>query len=244
MSSLARTTLATWARKTALVCAVAAGFASPAHAVIFNESGDAGQTQATAQLAAGVGVLTDIFGSLRSPLDADLFIINITNPATFSASTVNATGGFLDTQLFLLTLAGAPLLLNDDDAGGLSLLSRLPAGSAASLAAGLYLLGISQSGYDPANIVNQLLFASGLSTSVRGPASGLQPAVLGQFADNTFFVDSGPYDIQLTGVAAIPEPEIGVMLLAGGAFCAYVGSRRRRKSAPAELAACAPRLPT
>jgi hypothetical protein len=237
MSSIARTTLATSARKAALVCAVALGFASPAHAVIFTESGDAGQTQATAQAALGVGALTDIFGSLRSPLDADLFVINITNPATFSASTVNATGGFLDTQLFLLTLAGAPLLLNDDDAGGLSLLSRLPTGSAASLGAGLYLLGISQSGYDPANIVNQLLFASGLSTSVRGPASGLVPPVLGQFADNTFFVDSGPYDIQLTGVAAIPEPEISVMLLLGGAFCAYAGSRRRRKESPAAVAA-------
>jgi len=171
MSSLARTTLATLARKAALLSAIAAGWASPAHAVIFTESGDAGQTQATAQVAGGGGVLTDIVGSLRSPVDADLFLIKITNPASFSASTVNATGGFLDTQLFLLTLAGAPLLLNDDDAGGLTVLSTLPTGSAASLAAGLYLLGISQSGYDPANSVNQLLFASGLTTSVRGPAA-------------------------------------------------------------------------
>ena len=60
---------------------------------------------------------------------------------------------------------------------------------------------------------------------------------IGQFADNTFFVDSGPYDIQLTGVAAIPEPEISVMLLVGGAFCAYAGSRRRRKAAPVAIAA-------
>jgi hypothetical protein len=225
------------ARKAAVVCAIACGFASASHAVTFTESGDAGQTQATAQVAGGVGPLTDIFGLLRSPLDADLYVINITSPATFSASTVNATGGFLDTQLFLLTLAGAPLLLNDDDPGGLSLLSRLPVGSAAALGAGLYLLGISQSGYDPANGVNQLLFASGLSTSIRGPAFGLQPGVLGQFADNTFFADSGPYDIQLTGVAAIPEPEISLMLLAGGAFCAYAGSRRRRKGSPAAIVA-------
>jgi hypothetical protein len=237
MSSLARSPLATLARKAALLCAIASGFASPAHAVTYTEVGDAGQTQATAQVAGGVGVLTDIFGLLRSPLDADLYLIKITDPATFSASTVNATTGFLDTQLFLLTLAGAPLLLNDDEGSGLSVSSRLPSGSAASLAAGLYLLGISQSGYDPANSVNQLLFASGLSTAVRGPASGLQPAVLGQFADNTFFADSGQYDIQLTGVAAVPEPEISVMLLLGGAFCAYAGSRRRRKASPAAIAA-------
>jgi len=237
MSSIARTTLAGLAQKAALLCAIAAGFAAPAHAVTYTEFGDAGQTQATAQLAGGVGSLTDIFGTLRSPLDADLFVINITNPATFSASTVNATTGFLDTQLFLLTLAGAPLLLNDDEGSGLSVSSRLPSGSAASLAAGLYLLGISQSGYDPANSVNQLLFATGLSTAVRGPASGLQPAVLGQFADNTFFADSGSYDIQLIGAAAVPEPEISVMLLLGGAFCAYAGSRRRRKASLAASAA-------
>jgi hypothetical protein len=231
-TSIARANLAALARNVVLPLAAALSFASPAHAVVFNEVGDAGQTQATAQLPIGNGPLTDIFGTLRSPLDADLYAIYISNPAAFSATTT-PTGGFLDTQLFLLTMAGAPLFLNDDDPGGFSVLSTLPAGTLASLNAGFYLLGVSQSGYDPANINNQLLFANGLPTSVRGGNFPLQPAVLGQFANNTFAADGGAYDIRLTGVTAVPEPEINVMLLAGGAFCAYAASRRRRKASPA-----------
>ena len=95
-------------------------------AAIHTEVGDAGQTQSTAQETGAAGVsLTDIFGSLLSETDADLYLINIVNPAAFSATTFNATGGFLDTQLFLLTLSGAPVYVNDDDPGGLTTLSTL-----------------------------------------------------------------------------------------------------------------------
>jgi hypothetical protein len=219
------------ASRTLLLLLLVAGTAAlPAHATIYNEIGDAGQTQATAQFTTGgSGLLTNIRGSLLSSHDADLYVIYISNPAAFSATTVNPTGGFLDTQLFLLTMAGAPIALNDDAPGGLSLLSTLPVGSASSLAAGFYLLGISMSGYDPVNAVNQLLFASGLSTDVRGPASGLQPGVLGGFFDSTFFNDSGRYDIQLTGARpAIPEPGTGALVLLGVALCAFATTRRRR----------------
>ena len=236
MSASGRTPLASSARKAALLCAMGWSMASPSQAVTVSEKGDAGQTQATAQVTYDAAPLTDIFGSLQSSLDADLYLISIVNPATFSASTVNATGGFLDTQLFLLSATGAPLFLNDDDAGGISFLSTLPGGAMASLTPGLYLLGVSLSGYNPANINGQLLFADGLPTSVRGAAPLLQPATLGQFVDNTFFLDQGAYDIQLTGAAAaIPEPEISVMLLAGGALCAFASSRRRRRSATASM---------
>lgn len=223
------------ARTLSLLMVVVAGVAAtPAYAGIYNEVGDAGQTQATAQsTTGGSGALTNIRGSLLSSHDADLYVIYISNPGTFSASTVNATGGFLDTQLFLLTLAGAPIILNDDAAGGLSLLSTLPAGSASSLAAGFYILGISMSGYDPINSVSQLLFAAGLSTDLRGPASGLQPGVLGGFFDSTFFNDRGNYDIVLTGArAAIPEPGTGALVLLGIAICAFATSRRRRSLSP------------
>src|SRR3954451_15120828 len=108
--------------------------AAPAVAVTHVEFPDAGQTQATAQPTASTGlpgaVLTDIFGTLRSQTDADLYLINIFNVATFSATTVNPIGGFLDPQLFLLTETGAPVYFNDDDPGGLTTLSTLPAGSA------------------------------------------------------------------------------------------------------------------
>lgn len=230
------TPLAACARNAAIAVALCSVFAAPSHAVTITELGDAGQTKATAQSTLAVsGALTDIVGSLSSATDADLYVIHIGSPGSFSATTVNATGGFLDTQLFLLTLAGAPVYLNDDDAGGLSVLSTLPSGSSfGPVAAGDYLLGVSLSGYDPINSGDggprQALFANGLSTAVRGPASGLQPALLGGFADNTYYADSGAYDIQLTGVgpavAAIPEPSTSALLLIGGGLCAYAGRRR------------------
>lgn len=226
-----------FARTLMLLLVVVAGTATaPSYAAVYNELGDAGQTQGSAQNTSGsLTSLTNILGSLRSSTDADLFVIYITNPGAFSASTNNANTGFLDTQLFLLTLAGAPIMLNDDAAGGLTVLSTIPAGSASSLAAGFYILGISASGYDPVNAVNQLLFASGLSTDLRGPASGLQPGVLGGFFDSTFFREGGSYDIQLTGArvaAIVPEPATGVLVVLGLALCAFATTRRRRTRTP------------
>lgn len=218
------------ARKLAFACAMGAAVAAlPSHAATYTELADAGQTLASAQVTTGSGALTNVYGSLLSSTDADLFLINITNPAAFSASTVNAISGLLDTQLFLLTAAGAPVFVNDDDAGGLSFLSTLPAGSASTLTAGVYILGISLSGYDPVNSANQLLFANGLPTSVRGAAFGLQPATLGGFTNNAFSTDIGSYDIQLTGAvaAAVPEPTTGVLFLLGAGVTALAVSRRR-----------------
>lgn len=202
--------------------------AGQAGAATVNESGDAGQTVATAQDTTSSGpvqAITAISGGIMSSIDADLYLIHIANPGSFAA-TADASGTMFDPQLFLLTLGGAPVALNDDAAGGQSSLPSL--GGIASLAAGYYLLGISQSGYDPVNSANQLLFASGLTTDIRYAASGLQPATLGGFSDGTFFPDSGTYTIQLAGVdslSAVPEPSAALMLLAGGLF---VAARRRR----------------
>lgn len=206
---------------------MSAGLASmPSHAVVFTELGDAGQTQATAQVGAGTpGALTNILGSLLTTTDADLYIIDIADPGVFSATTENAGTGDLDTELFLLTLTGAPIFLNDD--GAFSLGSTLPEGSFGSLAAGRYLLGVALSGYEPININGQLLFDFDTNANgLRGPKTGLQPAFLGDFTGDGLGV-AGAYDIQLTGVAAIPEPATNALLLAGGALLAFVARRRR-----------------
>ena len=159
---------------------------------------------------------------------------------SFSASTNNAAGGFLDSQLFLLTLAGAPVYFNDD-ASGFSVLSTLPAGSAfGPTGAGLYVLGVAAAGYNPVNASGQLLFAAltqnYLTTDVAGPAFGLQPARLGGFIDQTFDPGAfGPYDVRLTGVGAmvtsIPEPSTTGLMLAGAALMAVFGARRRKTAA-------------
>ncbi len=221
-----------WGRLTPMSFAALTLVGASAHAVTVSEIGDAGQTLATAQVTtAGAGPLTDIFGSLSGATDADLFLINITSPAAFSASTNNTVTGNIDTQLFLFSATGAPLFTNDDAPGGVSFLSALPAGSVASLPVGLYYLGISLSGYDPTNVNAQTLFATGLSTDVRGPATGLQPATLGAWADGAFAA-SGSYDIKLTGAvaAAVPELSTSMMFLAAGVLGA-VGAARRRRAA-------------
>jgi PEP-CTERM motif len=227
LAHLARST-----RSTPLAVAALTLVAASAHAVTVSEIGDAGQTLATAQITStGAGPLTNIFGSLSGATDADLFLINISNPASFSVSTDNAVTGNIDTQLFLFSAAGAPLFTNDDAGSGLSFLSTLPAGTVASLPAGVYYLGISLSGYNPTNINAQLLFADGLSTDVRGAAAGLQPATLGAWADGAFAANGG-YDIRLTGAVAavVPEPTTSLMFLAAGAVAALGAARRSRAS--------------
>lgn len=221
------------ARALASLFLIAVAFpAATSFAAVHFELGDAGQTQGTVQNTGPAGSsgqgLSDIFGTLLSETDADLFLIRILNPATFSATTVNAGTNVFDTQLFLLTLSGAPVYLNDD-ANGLTTLSTLPAGNALGpVTPGLYLLGISAFGYDPVNSVNQLLFASGLSTDVRGPAPLLQPAFLGGFANNFGFPDGGGYDIQLTGALVVPEPGTAALMLLAGALLAVTAFKRRR----------------
>jgi hypothetical protein len=221
------------ARRACSLAAGAALFAAvPAMASVVIEFADAGQTQATAQVTAGDSTsLTDIFGRLRSSSDVDLYLINIVNGGAFSASTVNGIGDpFLDTQLFLLTASGAPVYTNDD-ADGSTLRSTLPSGSSfGPVAAGLYILGISLSGNDPVNAVNQLLFDFGLTTDVRGANPSLQPASLGGFTEGAFD-DRGSYRIQLTGaVAAIPEPTSALLATLGLGLCGATGLRRRRQT--------------
>lgn len=239
MQSISRSRVGLKRRLTPMALAALALVGASAHAVTVSEIGDAGQTLATAQITAtGAGPLTDIFGNLSGATDADLFLINITNPATFSASTDNAVTGNIDTQLFLFSATGAPLFTNDDASSGLTFLSSLPAGTVASLPAGVYYLGISLSGYNPTNTNAQLLFADGLSTDVRGPAAGLQPARLGGWADGAFAA-SGGYDIKLTGAvaAAVPEISTSMMFLAAGALAAVGAARRRQQTAQAATSA-------
>lgn len=201
--------------------------AGPSMAAVIHEFGDAGQSVDTAQVTAGNTLsITDIFGALPSGNDADLYIINVVDAAAFSATTVGGTS--LDTQLFLFSATGAPIFANDDDPGGLSLGSSLPG----LLANGLYILGISLSGYDPVNEVNQLLFeTSALTTDLRGPAAGLQPATLAGF-DGFPLDDAGRYRIQLTGAAAaVPEPSSVLLAGMAGLLCLATTKRRRRQSA-------------
>ena len=207
-----------------------AALASPGtlHAFIYVETPDAGQTLATAagpSSAFAGQPLTAITGSIATGADADLYRIFITNPATFSASTVG--GSSLDTSLFLFDLNGRAIIANDD-ASGFSFQSSLAAGNAtlSALGAGVYYLGISLSGNEPVNSANQYLFTQGLTTDVRTAAAGLNPTTLATFNGNFATSETGAYGITLTSATAVPEPS--TWALAGvGALALGVALARR-----------------
>ncbi len=87
------------------------------------ESGDAPDSIADAQMPSGSGTLGSIAGSLSGTADADLYLITICDPGSFSATTVGGTT--FDSQLFLFSLDGSPVTFNDDDPSGTTLQSRI-----------------------------------------------------------------------------------------------------------------------
>ena len=213
--------------------AVAASVAlvSSASAITWIEVGDAGQSIATAQTPTPAGQpLNNIFGSFLSTSDVDIYTIFISNPALFSATTVLGTSTLIDTQLFLFNSSGLPVSMNDDAPGGSTIQSTLPlANTPGPLTAGIYYLAISLSDNEPVNFANQLLFALGATTSVRGP----NPIATGPL----FNWDSsgvapgstiGAYQINLTGASTVPEPST-IALCAIGTLGILRIARRRRK---------------
>ena len=225
--------------RTLAIGLAAALMAGAAHAATYTETGDAGQTLATAASAVtgGGAALSSISGVL-DVADADLYRIYISDPASFSATTLNGgtDDAALDTEIFLFDAQGHAVAANDDDQGGLSVDSTLPMGDGhyAGLAAGEYFLGISISGDDPANANNQLLFeTSGETTAVRGAAGGLNPTTLAGFDGFQYYTnDPGAYRIDLTGVStgpmsAAPEPSAWALMVLG---VATMGAALRRRT--------------
>ena len=170
-----------WAFTTA--CALLAS----AWAQTWNEQGDAGDLPETAQ-STGSGPLTAIQGTLDVN-DVDMYAIYITDPASFSASTVGATTW--DTQLWLFDADGKGVV-SEDDTGGLQ--STIDNTNGCIPGPGLYYLAITRYNKDPLGCEGGALWSSNDNNCPNGPESTSR--VNGW---TTSSGTAGDYTINLTG---------------------------------------------
>lgn len=208
----------------------------PCQAGLIEASG-AGSIPGTAQDLTGL-FPSEIVGSLDGfdQNDVDMFKIDILNPVTFSAMTVDAGPfGIPDTVLSLFDAMGVGVYLNDDISGS-NTLSCLPSGDVSNpcqtgrggtgpLVSGIYYLAVSRSANYPVDSSSNEIFSPVSSTDVVGPVNTNPVAGWdgGTFVSPDF--DLVNYDIQLTGT--VPEP--GTLLLMAGAAALLAVRRKRSK---------------
>ena len=210
-----------------------------AQAQSWEEQGDAGQLPVTAQFVAGSGPVTAINGNLGLD-DVDMYVLDITSPTTFSASTVNTT--VVDTQLYLFRLDGTGIVMDDDDPSGTTLQSTLSSTFTASLAPGTYLLAVS--GYDMDPMAAGLEIWADTPFAVERAPDGLNPSgAVDSWGDLGF--DEGPYSITLTGTSFTAPPVVGACTLPSGAcatttaaFCAAAGGAYQGNGTSCPTGAC------
>jgi hypothetical protein len=171
----------------------------------------------------------------------DMFVIQVTDPLAFSATTVGTGGGGLieDSQLFLFNTAGLGVYANDD-ADGLTRRSTLPAGHlSGSLSAGLYFLAISGFDRDPVGAVD-LIFPNFPRSEVSGPSGPDGGTPISGWSG---FGDFGPYTILLTGAdpvppsvppVSVPTPEPSTIILLGILIPIVVIQARQRQRQTAQ----------
>lgn len=190
---------------------------------IITELGDAGNMPNTAQSTIGVSSLDAISGTLSSYQDADMFLIRIFDPATFSATTDSADTTAWDTQLFLFDAAGMGLVANDDIGNGVGPYnprSVLVAGSGLNpTAPGLYYLAVSGWDRDPHSSGGAIFTDDTYYTGSVGPLGpgGTQP-ISGWDGDGSLNGGLGSYTITLSGAqfSAVPEPTAALLLIIAG----------------------------
>jgi hypothetical protein len=221
-----------------IAIAVLMCFAGQGSANIWTETGNAGDLPGTAQDTSGYGPLTEIIGNLNFNIDTgiygvDLFRIQITDPANFSAMTNGANNNVSDPALWLFDASGHGVEMNDDQSSA-NLQSSLPPTSPyGPLAPGNFLLGISWTFYDaisnasdPFSSIFPNYLSSFDTTGIYGPGNS-SDVLAGWTPDSPREDLASHYDIQLTGATfAVPEPS--TLLLFGLASLLLAASARRR----------------
>lgn len=222
-----------------LVATVVTAAPVAAWAQAYNETGDAGETIATAQVVSGSvtqinGVLQNL-GSLEAPIDdIDLYRITILNPAAFGVTVSSSLlepdiQHFLedDTQLYLFNGAGQLLSFSDDSQvsdGSYPFGNPIfRVGDFASLAAGDYYLGFDLFFTRPID-ANGFPLGTDLSLGWRRLPSPFEAGPYTLFLTGTSTGNGGPV---LPDVPGIPEPSTWAMLILGLGGAGAMLRRRR-----------------
>jgi len=168
----------------------------------WDEVGDAGELPGSAQVPTGPGPLTVITGLIAANGDADMYLIEITDPACFVATTCNAATS-IDTQLWLFDENGMGVTFDDDDPTGCGLQSRIT-GNACPFPAGCYLLAISTYNNDALNSAGLKIWANSPFGVERCPDGPGAPGPIASWDGAGF--SSGTYQIDLSCVASCGGP--------------------------------------
>ena len=170
-----------------------------------NGGGDAGDLPSNAQIVYRPdqtpcqSPVTRISGVRADPTDADMYVICITDPANFSASTVGLAG--FDTQLWLFRCDGTGVVHNDDSGGRQSRIDN-STGCLNGLQAGTYLLAITGYNQDPVDANGNLLWNNSPFGEVRCPDG---PGAANPMVGWTGSGGSGNYGIALTGAYFVAQ---------------------------------------
>ncbi|MDQ2985147.1 MAG: PPC domain-containing protein [Armatimonadota bacterium] len=140
--------------------------------------------------------------------DVDVYKIKITDPQTFSATTVGLAG-FLDTQIFIFDSTGRGVTHNDDDPLTNSIQSTVTGQFVT--APGDYYLAITQYNRDPQSAADRFLWNNAPFNAERQPDGPGAAEVWTKWTDEPLL--DGPYEIQLTGadfaeVGTTPPPPL------------------------------------
>jgi hypothetical protein len=199
-----------------------------------NGGGDAGDLPATAQLitASDATPCQTPVQRIRGDLEADgvdMYVICVTDPASFSATTVG--GASFDTQLWLFNCDGTGVVANDDCSGLQSCIDNSPG---CLTQGGFYLLAISRYNRDPYDSSGNALWSSGALSCASTTAGPLAEWRGTTSAGGTYVIQlQGAYFVSTagcetpppgcegdaTGDGRVDDADLLAVLFAFGNFC-------------------------
>ena len=164
-----------------------------------NGGGDAGDQLASAQTPTGTDPLTSMSGAIDFEGDVDLYLINVCDPASFSATTYQNDDAGLDTRMFLFKTDGTGVTFDDDVPDGYpgdqSLTSRVSGQFVPS--PGAYYLAVTSYDVTPLDADGNALWNEMPYNVERAPDG---PGAASALASWDFsFADTDSYRIALTG---------------------------------------------